>query len=272
MIRTIVHNFLWRGGCRAMDDEMGRRTAYNVLHEQNELRFPKEDYAHFFSWLNIPPGVKGLSLLDVACGQGFFLQCAEQANDYLALFGVDFSPVAIKKAGAKLNSASFLETSVYELPFQDETFDYIVNLGSLEHFGRPGDSLKELGRVLKDAGKAMIIVPNRYYLGNIWQVFAYGEEDDQGQEGMTQYHTVGGWTAMFHEAGLDPIAVRGYNGEDHIAWYFKRKHNRVTDEEMTYRHVLNTFVKPFIPLNLSQCFVFFLRRQPSWAEICGQGI
>jgi SAM-dependent methyltransferase len=245
-----------------MDDETKGREIYNALHKQNELRFPKEDYAHFYSWLNIPPGAKGLSLLDVACGQGFFLQCAEQANDRLALWGVDFSPVAIEKARVKLRSASLVETSVSQLPFQNEAFDYIVNLGSLEHFHRPVDSLKELRRVLKTTGKAMIIVPNQYYLGNIWRVLAYGEEDDQGQEGMTRYRTVRGWEVEFRQAGLDPIAVQGYNGEDHIAWYFKRKNNRVTKEEKAYRHVLDTFVKPLIPLNLSQCFVFFLRRQP----------
>ena len=245
-----------------MDDEAKKRVIYNALHEKNELRFPKEDYAHFYSWLNIPPNAKGLRLLDVACGQGFFLQCAEQANDRLALCGIDFSAVAIEKARAKLRSGSFVETSVSQLPFQNEAFDYIVNLGSLEHFHRPGDSLKELCRVLKSTGKAMIIVPNRYYLGNIWQVFAYGEEDDQGQEGMTRYQTVRGWEVEFRQAGLDPIAVQGYNGEDHIAWYFKRKQNLVTEEEKACRHLLDTFVKPLIPLNLSQCFVFFLRRQP----------
>ncbi len=245
-----------------MNNEAKRRTRYNALHEENELRFPKEDYPHFYAWLNVPSGVKGLKLLDVACGQGFFLQCAEEVDDPPHLYGVDFSPVALGRARAKLRSSSLVEASVYGLPFGDETFDYIVNLGSLEHFHRPGDSLKELYRVLKPTGKAMVIVPNQYYLGNVWRVRAYGEEDDQGQEGMTRYNTIKGWEAEFRKAGLDPVAVQGYNGEDHIAWFFQRKNGRVTREERLYRDVLDTFVKPLIPLNLSQCFVFFLRRQP----------
>ena len=245
-----------------MENEYRARAAYNSLHQEDELRFPKEDYDHFCSWLHIPPDVAGLRVLDIACGQGFFLESMEKCYSGIRLYGIDFSPVAIKKARQKLKRARISESSVYHLPFEDETFDYIVNLGSLEHFERPVDSLKELLRVLKPAGKAMIIVPNQYYLGNIWRVLAYGEEDDQGQEGMTRLHTVKGWRDQFLKAGLEPIAVQGYNGEDHIAWYFKRKDNQITEEEKQYRHFLETFVKPLIPLNLSQCFVFFLRRQP----------
>jgi ubiquinone/menaquinone biosynthesis C-methylase UbiE len=245
-----------------MQHEFQTRAAYNALHQQDELRFPKEDYAHFCSWLNIPSDARGLRLLDIACGQGFFLESVEQRHSEIELYGIDFSPVAIEKARFKLNQAQIAEASVYHMPFADKVFDYIVNLGSLEHFDRPVDSLRELHRVLKPSGKAMVIVPNQYYLGNIWRVLAYGEEDDQGQEGMTRFHTVTGWESQFREAGLDPIAVKGYNGEDHIAWYFKRRCHTISEEEKRYRHILETFVKPLIPLNLSHCFVFFLRRQP----------
>jgi hypothetical protein len=117
-------------------------------------------------------------------------------------------------------------------------------------------------RIMRPTGKAMVIVPNAYYLGTVWRVMAYGEADDQGQEGVTDFRTINDWTAMMKTAGFDITGLRGYNGEHHIAWYFKRPDGVITDRERSWRAFLNTFVKPAIPLNLSQCFVYFLRRQP----------
>jgi SAM-dependent methyltransferase len=245
-----------------MHDNEIRRT-YDELHLRSELRFPKEDYAVFFQWLNVPLDSASLSLLDIACGQGFFLEAAEQQTTAMRLEGIDFSPVGLAKASERVRRARLTEGSAYALPHPDESFDYVTNLGSLEHFTRPVDALREMGRVLKSTGKGVLIVPNRYYLGNIWQVYAYGEEDNQGQEGICHFNTGRGWDTLIRSAGLDPIAVRGYNGEDHIAWYFKRRNpTEITPYERAYREVLETFVKPGIPLNLSQCFVFFVRRQP----------
>ena len=118
---------------------------------------------------------------------------------------------------------------------------------------------------MRSTAKAMLIVPNAYYLGTVWRVMTYGDADDQGQEGVTQLRTVNDWTALIKRAGFDITGLRGYNGEHHIAWYFRRDDGVMTDAERRWRMALNTFVKPLIPLNLSQCFVYSLRRQPAAA-------
>jgi SAM-dependent methyltransferase len=243
-------------------EESKRMALYNELHKQNQLRFPLEDYPVFCGWLNVPRGGENLKLLDIACGQGFFLHAAEESFPRLELHGLDFSQVALDFAALRVARTALKKGSAYELPYPDEHFDYCVNLGSLEHFDLPGCALSEIRRVLKPTGKAMIIVPNQFYLGSIWKVFSYGEGEEQGQEGITNALTIKQWTRLFLESGLDVTGTEGYNGEDHIAWYFKRRDNKITDAERGWRIFLDTFVKPAIPLNLSQCFVFFLRRQP----------
>jgi SAM-dependent methyltransferase len=244
-----------------MSEEQRRQQAYNELHRHDELRFPKEDYPAFCDWLNIPRGGAGLRLLDIACGQGFFLEAAAVAAPELQLSGVDFSSVALELAARRAPRAELQLGSAYELPYLDEQFDYCVNLGSMEHFDAPERAVGEMARVLKPTGKAMVIVPNQYYLGSIWRALAYGESEEQGQEGLTHFRTTQEWKRLFLENGLDVLGIQGYNGEDHIAWYFKRPDGRLTDAERQWRLMLNTFVKPLIPLNLSQCFVVFLRRQ-----------
>jgi ubiquinone/menaquinone biosynthesis C-methylase UbiE len=243
------------------DEELKRQKTYDSLHERDQLRFPLQDYPVFYSWLNVPDSAKSLRLLDIACGQGFFLEAAEAAGT-LTCYGIDFSSVALDFARKRLQRTELKQCSAYRLPFDDAFFDYCVNLGSLEHFDAPEKALAELRRVLRPAGKAMIIVPNQYYLGTIWKVFAYGADEDQGQEGVTNFRTVKAWTNLFLESGLDVTGVQGYNGEHHIAWYFRRLGGKISEQETAWRMFLNEFIKPAIPLNLSQCFVFMLRRQP----------
>lgn len=231
-----------------------------MLHMSAELRFPVEDYPHFFEWLHVPNAPKTYKLLDIACGQGFFLEAATKRNPNIEVWGVDFSTTALKRA--KTRSNKILCASAQMLPFAECTFDYCTSLGSLEHFENPVVALHEMYRVLKPSGKAMVVVPNRYYLGTIWRILAYGEENDQEQQGLTEFRTVSGWTQLFLQANLDVTGIQPYNGIHHIAWHFRRKDGVVTSFERTARQFLDTVVKPCIPLNLSECFVFFLRRQP----------
>jgi len=245
-----------------MSEEIRRREKYNNLHRTEPLRFPLEDYPYFYSCLNIPTPAIGLRLLDIACGQGFFLEAAEKYGTDLELHGLDFSEVALNYAKSRVSKAKLQIGSAYDLPYKDKYFDYCVNLGSLEHFDEPIRALQEVHRVLKPTGKAMIIVPNQYYLGTIWKVLSFGEGEDQGQDSVTDFRTLKNWTSLFLMSNLDVMGVNAYNGEDHIAWYFKRKDGKISDEEKFLRGILNIVIKPIIPLNLCQCFIFILRRQP----------
>jgi SAM-dependent methyltransferase len=48
-----------------------------------------------------------------------------------------------------------------ELPFPDETFDFILLTHALEFSGDPDALIGELSRVLKPEGRLMVVVPNR---------------------------------------------------------------------------------------------------------------
>jgi ubiquinone/menaquinone biosynthesis C-methylase UbiE len=72
----------------------------------------------------VPRKGQGLRLLDIACGQGFFLEAVEQSGTELELRGIDFSPVVLDLAqeGSKNEIAALLGLS---LPYGDEFFDYV---------------------------------------------------------------------------------------------------------------------------------------------------
>jgi len=253
-----------------MSTAIDRKAAYDKLHETAELRFPREDYPTFCSWLNVP-AVGGLRLLDIACGQGFFLEAAETACPQLELDGLDFSATALARSRSRLTRTRLHEASATAMPFPDASFDYCVNLGSLEHFEDPAAAMREMHRVMKPTAKAMVIVPNQFYLGNIWRVVAYGETEEQEQEGMTTFRSAGEWTRLFRSCHLDVTGVTPYNGVHHLAWYFKRRDGAITEDERRWRATLDTFVKPFIPLELSQCFAFMIRRQQAAPDAADRG-
>ncbi len=52
-------------------------------------------------------------------------------------FGLDLSESALSIARKEAKNSSLLCASGENLPFRDETFDYVANFGSLEHFLNP---------------------------------------------------------------------------------------------------------------------------------------
>ena len=100
-------------------------------------------------------------LLDVACGNGNFMEYAEKFFD---CYGVDISKEAIRKAKKRTKKSRFKITTAEKLNFKKEYFDVVTCLGSMEHFVNIDKSLKEMKRVLKDDGVAILHVPNSKYL------------------------------------------------------------------------------------------------------------
>jgi 2-polyprenyl-3-methyl-5-hydroxy-6-metoxy-1,4-benzoquinol methylase len=103
-------------------------------------------------------------VLDWGCGHG-------QISDLLRLRGVDV--VAYDYAAGsdphvvRLEHFPEIEAHVggdpVLLPFDSDSFDTVVSCGVLEHVERPGESLRELHRVLRPGGRLLVYkLPNRF--------------------------------------------------------------------------------------------------------------
>lgn len=111
-------------------------------------------------------------LLDVGCGSGRnLLYFAEKGFDW---YGIDFSSEMIRKAKEnfkrnKINPSNRLKVAdMIQLPFPDETFDYIISIASLHHLPKEKhiDAIREMRRVLKKNGEMVISVWNKYSIKN----------------------------------------------------------------------------------------------------------
>ena len=106
---------------------------------------------------------KNATILDVGCGTGRglkYLYKKGQRN----IFGLDLSPLMIKKAEKVLeNKATLKIASVEKMPFKSNSFDYVLSTEGFHHFPDPDRAIKEMKRVLKKNGRLIISDINFYF-------------------------------------------------------------------------------------------------------------
>lgn len=120
-----------------------------------------------FDFYNID--LKG-NILDIGCSMGGFLYSLYNSKkfDYIAGIDIDTTAVDMAKEYKKINNISdeevFVDTgSIYELPFENEQFDFIIMKDVGEHLESKENlqnAITELKRVLKKDGHIFIETPN----------------------------------------------------------------------------------------------------------------
>jgi ubiquinone/menaquinone biosynthesis C-methylase UbiE len=100
------------------------------------------------------------SVLEVAPGPGFLSIEIAKMGEY-QVSGVDISKtfVEIEQANAKEAGVEidFRQGDAANLPFEDGCFDFVICTAAFKNFTRPVQALREMYRVLRPQGKALVI-------------------------------------------------------------------------------------------------------------------
>ena len=105
---------------------------------------------------------EGDSVLEVASGPGYLAIELAKRGKY-TIVGLDISRTFVEIAQKNATEAGvgaaveFREGDAAHMPFDDETFDFIISISSFPHFADPIGVLREMYRVLREHGKAVII-------------------------------------------------------------------------------------------------------------------
>ena len=146
----------------------------------------------------------GSSILDIACGTGILTFRLAGLVPEGKVVGVDFSPEMIKQAQAKLpeeeSNVTFVEGNAEDLPFPDNSFDYVTCSFAFHHFPNPEKAVREMHRVLKNGGQAYLIDPYKSIPGGYiidWSYRTFKNEK--------LYYSVKELQALFQECGFKEI-------------------------------------------------------------------
>lgn len=99
------------------------------------------------------------SLLEVGCAYGYHAKHFQiKVEEY---HGIDYSAEFVELARERYPALDFREGVVEELPFDDEVFDVVVMLETLEHVTDEVRAIEEVYRVLKPGGIFILSVPHK---------------------------------------------------------------------------------------------------------------
>lgn len=104
---------------------------------------------------------KDANLLEVGCGSGRILSSIREQDANISLTGIDISKsqIQLAKKDNKQNDITFIHANGEQLPFKNESFDYVIIMDVLEHVDNPKEFMKEITRVIKKNGKLYLFCP-----------------------------------------------------------------------------------------------------------------
>lgn len=144
--------------------------------------------------------VQGKNVLDVACGGGEWLEEMYRRGANVA--GIDISTRALERCRARMPDAELHHGVAEQLPFEDERFDIVTCLGSLEHFLDQHRALQEIRRVARRGARIVILVPNAGFLTRRIGLYR-GTQQAAVKEDVKSLEE---WGRLFDSAGFDVLA------------------------------------------------------------------
>lgn len=205
-------DWLVRGRSRGLDDTQVRQMERHLVRIRDRV-------------LKGAKIRKGNRVLDVGAGTGLLaLGARKRVKETGRVIAVDISSDALVECGSEIEPVL---GDVLALPFRDESFDVVLTRSVLIYVEDKPASVRELGRVLKQGGRASIFEP----INDVGWTFGHAVIDSgffdpvQPTHGQIIARYGGGPVASFH----------GWDERDLARWFDEAGFTRV---ELTYEYSL----------------------------------
>jgi len=138
---------------------------YTPGYSANAMDFMSRRSAEQQARFLLPHLKSGQRLLDIGCGPGTITLGLAEILASGEVVGIDLaeSQLSVARQNAaqnKIENASFVSGSIYQLPFANEEFDVVFAHAVFEHLKEPIAALQEIRRVLKPNGLVALRSPD----------------------------------------------------------------------------------------------------------------
>jgi ubiquinone/menaquinone biosynthesis C-methylase UbiE len=106
----------------------------------------------------VPLDLKGKKLLDLGCGPGIHIK--KYVERGAECFGIDLSNEMISLAKDYCPQANFEKGNIYDLKFEDDSFDIITASFVIDHVKDLDKGVAEIKRVLRKGGLFIFSIPH----------------------------------------------------------------------------------------------------------------
>nr|WP_321236190.1 class I SAM-dependent methyltransferase [uncultured Psychroserpens sp.] len=201
----------------------------------------------YYIYLEILKAKADQKLLDIACGLGRLLDASQDYN--VEPYGIDISDVAISKAKERFPNFNLSVANAERIPFDDNSFDLITCIGSLERMLNTQNALKEMLRVGKQNSKYCFLVRNSETTS--WQFFKtfLGLKNKKGHQDAKNLKE---WTSIFEAAGFDVVNVY----PDQYPLMKKARLKNLWLKNINYKEI----IKNHEPIEKANEFLFLLKK------------
>jgi 2-polyprenyl-3-methyl-5-hydroxy-6-metoxy-1,4-benzoquinol methylase len=102
--------------------------------------------------------IDGARVLEIGCATGEVAQTASQMG--ARVVGYDLSSDALAQAKMRYPNLALTSGSAHNLPFRSGSFDIVLAFELIEHLASPAQGIREISRVLRGDGIAVLTTPN----------------------------------------------------------------------------------------------------------------
>jgi SAM-dependent methyltransferase len=187
------------------------KRAYKAIYEREDEHWwflgRRKVLAALLAGVN-PPG--DWRILDVGCGTGGNFSFLDA---YGLVEGCDYSEEAIRFCQIR-GTHPAREASIYDLPYEDASFDLVTCLDVIEHLRRDLPAFQELNRVIRTGGYLLVTLPCDPHLYNDFDCLA----------GHLRRYTKEEIRLLLAESGFQPLRLTSYTTLVHpIVRYYTRR-------------------------------------------------
>ena len=174
---------------------------------------------HWARYKHVAPLVKGLRVLDIACGAGY-------GSDYLAdyaktVVGGDIDPETVEYCNTRYqkDNLGYEIMDIRDIPYPDNTFDAIVSFETIEHVEEWEQFLIEINRTVVEDGQLIISTPLGGPCGNHFHLSYFQRGDFKKhlqkyfKDVVVSYQRV----EKFHKESISPVYAETFTGEYALA-------------------------------------------------------